>query len=91
MGTGRVSGATGRGGRTIGSASGIEQREVWKKSPVSQRAFSVKKYHRMAGILGEDDRVELIEGELTEMSPIGSPYAACVNRISWLLYKFAGT
>ncbi len=53
-------------------------------TPVSaKRLFTVDEFHRMAeaGILGEDDRVELIEGELIEMTPIGSRHAACVNRL----------
>lgn len=43
-----------------------------------------------AGILTEDDRVELIEGEVIEMSPIGSRHAACVNRLNNLLSRLAG-
>ncbi|MCI0531887.1 MAG: Uma2 family endonuclease [candidate division Zixibacteria bacterium] len=39
-----------------------------------------------AGILGEDDRVELIEGEVVKMSPLGSLHAACVDRLITLLY-----
>jgi Uma2 family endonuclease len=42
------------------------------------------------GILTEDDRVELIEGEIVEMSPIGSRHAACVNRLNMLLSRQAG-
>jgi Uma2 family endonuclease len=40
---------------------------------VSKRLFTVHEYHRMvdAGILSEDDRVELIRGEIIAMSPIG--------------------
>ncbi|MBI3978533.1 MAG: Uma2 family endonuclease, partial [Chloroflexi bacterium] len=36
---------------------------------LTRRRFSVNEYHRMAraGILGEDDRVELIDGEIIEM------------------------
>lgn len=47
----------------------------------SKRLFTVAEYHRMgeAGILAEDDRVELIEGEIVEMTPIGSRHAACVR------------
>jgi Uma2 family endonuclease len=51
--------------------------------PVKRRRFSIDEYHRMGevGILHEDDRVELIEGEIVEMAPIGSRHAATVARI----------
>ena len=53
---------------------------------VAKRLFTVEEYHRMmeAGILSEDDRVELIDGEIVEMSPMGSRHAACVNRLNAL-------
>lgn len=38
-----------------------------------------------AGILTEDDRVELLNGQLIKMSPIGSKHAACVEKINELL------
>ncbi len=49
-----------------------------------KRRFTVDEYHRMAeaGILSEDDRVELIDGEIVEMVPIGSRHAACVDRLN---------
>ena len=48
-----------------------------------KRLFTVVEYHRMAeaGILGEDDRVELLEGEIVQMSPIRSRHASCVKRL----------
>lgn len=54
--------------------------------------FNVDEYHRMtqAGILSEDARVELIDGEIVEMSPIGSQHAGCVNRSGALLNRKAG-
>ncbi len=42
------------------------------------------------GILSEDDRVELIEGEIVKMSPIGSRHAACVSRLNRLLQRLVG-
>lgn len=52
-----------------------------------RRLFTRSEYHTMleAGILHEDDRVELIEGEIWEMSPIGSKHAACVDRLNMVL------
>ena len=43
-----------------------------------------------AGIFRQDARLELIEGEIVEMSPIGSPHAACVNFLSMLLNRLFG-
>ena len=56
---------------------------------LEKRYFNVDEYYRMAraGVLKPDDRVELIEGEIIKMSPIGSPHAACVSRLSYLLHN----
>ena len=53
---------------------------------IQRRWFNVDEYYRMidARILSEDDRVELIEGEVIRMSPIGKFHAACVKRINSL-------
>lgn len=59
---------------------------------LARRWFTVGEYNRMAetGILSEDDRVELIEGEIVEMSPIGSRHAACVKRLNTFLSRQVG-
>jgi Uma2 family endonuclease len=54
--------------------------------------LTVDDYHRMgeAGILQENDRVELIEGEIVDMPPIGSKHAAMVARLQRLLERATG-
>jgi Uma2 family endonuclease len=59
----------------------------------SARRFNVHEYHRMAaaGILTEDDPVELIEGEIVEMPPMGSTHAACIVRLNRHLVPQVGS
>jgi Uma2 family endonuclease len=56
---------------------------------LSRRVFTVHEYHLMgkAGILTEDDRVELLDGEIVQMTPIGSRHAYCVDRLTQLLVE----
>ncbi len=44
------------------------------ETEVTKKLFTVDEYYRMgeAGIFGEEARLELIEGEIIEMSPVGS-------------------
>ncbi|MCE2464366.1 MAG: Uma2 family endonuclease [Dehalococcoidia bacterium] len=60
---------------------------------VIRRRFTVNEYYLMAqaGILHEDDRVELLEGEIVEMAAIGSRHAACVNRLNRILSEGLGS
>jgi len=57
-----------------------------------KRYFNVDEYYRMAevGLLSPDDRIELIEGEIVEMSPIGRTRAGTVNRASAFLNRQLG-
>ncbi|MFB3905144.1 MAG: Uma2 family endonuclease [Acidobacteriota bacterium] len=59
--------------------------------PVQRYRFSVDDFYRMAeaNILTEDDRVELIDGEVIEMTPIGARHAACVKKLTETLGKWA--
>lgn len=59
---------------------------------LAKRLISVAEYERMGevGILNPADRLELLEGEIYEMSPIGSPHAACVRFLSRLLERKFG-
>lgn len=54
--------------------------------------FTVDEYHRMAdtGILHEDDRVELIDGEIVRMSPVGAQHAGTTKKLNRLLSRALG-
>jgi Uma2 family endonuclease len=54
---------------------------------VTRHKVSLEEFHRMveAGVFPEDLRLELVEGDLVEMSPIGKRHAAKVNRLLALL------
>ncbi len=54
-----------------------------------RRLFNVHEYHQMAeaGILDEDERIELIEGEIVEMSPVGGPHIKRINDVTKLLNR----
>ena len=59
---------------------------------ITKRRFSVKEYYLMAeaGILSPHDRVELIDGEIVQMAPIGSYHAACVDTLTRLFMETLG-
>jgi Uma2 family endonuclease len=54
---------------------------------VRLRPISVAEYHRMGetGILGPDERVQLVNGRIIEMPPIGPRHASHVGRLRRLL------
>ena len=56
---------------------------------IKRKLFSIAEYHKMieAGVFHEDDRLELLGGEIVSMSPIGSRHAACVKRLNKLFMK----
>ena len=49
-----------------------------------RRLFTADEFERMAraGVFGEDERLELIDGEIVEMSPIGPGHGMCVAILS---------
>jgi Uma2 family endonuclease len=54
--------------------------------------WTVDDYHRMGevGLPDPDDRVELIEGEIVEMTPISDAHADASNRLNRLLVLAVG-
>lgn len=59
---------------------------------IARRRFTVQTYEQMiaAGILTEDDRVELIAGEIIDMSPIGIRHMNCLNQAAKRVGRAAG-
>ena len=66
--------------------------EVRERAAMPYHRWSVEEYHQMAlsGLLDETDRVELIEGELIDMAPIGSKHAFRVDSVARALQLAAG-
>ena len=58
-------------------------------APARHWRFTVDDYEQMGltGIFHEDDRVELIEGEIYEMSPIGGPHVECINGLNMMFAR----
>ena len=59
---------------------------------VIKKRFTADEYQRMGqvGILSDRDRVELIDGEVVAMTPIGPRHNACVNHATRALVRAAG-
>jgi Uma2 family endonuclease len=57
-----------------------------------QRRIKVEEYHRIiaAGILREDEPVQLIDGVLVAMTPQGPPHALVIQRLTRLLIQALG-
>ncbi|HEV2272046.1 MAG TPA: Uma2 family endonuclease [Steroidobacteraceae bacterium] len=66
---------------------------VMQEDLVRRHRLTVHEYYRMAevGLLAPDARVELIEGEIIDMAPSGTPHAGILGRLTRLLIAAAGT
>ena len=52
-------------------------------SSATAKRFTIAEYHRLTelGFFGEDDRVELIQGELVKSAAQGTAHAVCETRL----------
>jgi len=59
---------------------------------LKRHRLTVENYHRMAetGVLSDDARVELVNGEIINMAPMGSKHHSAVLRLSSLLNQAVG-
>ena len=62
------------------------------EAEVATYRFSIEEFNKLgeAGIFDEDDRVELLDGEIIVMSPIGSQHAGISMRLHWTLQRRLG-
>lgn len=58
-------------------------------STVVRKHFTIDEFQQIAaaGVFGEDERFELLEGEIVQMSPLGPQHAACVDRLNRSLQR----
>ena len=73
---------------TFSMVQGI-RREIVAMLASKKRGFSADDYQFLGvlGILDEDDRIELIDGEIVVMSPIGNRHSACVDRLNHIFVR----
>ncbi len=61
-------------------------------SLTTAKRFTIAEYHRLAelGFFEENQRVELIKGEIIQMAAKGKPHSVCQTRLDRELYKLVG-
>ena len=66
--------------------------DILTRHPVRRHRLTVQDYHRLgeAGVLRRDDRVELLEGQLVDMSPIGPRHAFVIDLLAKILIPAVG-
>lgn len=60
--------------------------------PFQRELITVEELQRMVetGVFSEDERLELIRGEIVEMTPIGERHFGCVRRLNYRLNRRLG-
>lgn len=76
----------------IGDVNPAEPPDPLLLIPESHRRLTVEVYHRMieAEVLGPDDKVELLEGVLVELTPQSPLHARVIRVLNGLLVRGAG-
>ncbi|MGI8551972.1 MAG: Uma2 family endonuclease [Dehalococcoidia bacterium] len=75
------------------TSGAVDLVEALTREAPARRRFTVDEYYRMAdaGILREDERVELLDGEIVLMAAIRSRHARCVEFLAeWFIIRLVG-
>ena len=77
---------------TVAIRPGSDPGTPSRQAVIVRHRWTVRDYYRLAsaGILNEDSRVELINGEVVDMAPIGSVHAFALNGLSRALFRRLG-
>ncbi len=54
---------------------------IIKQEYVTPKSWTTAEYHRLIeiGVLSSEDKIELLDGQIVEMSPAGNYHAACIE------------
>ena len=71
------------------TATAVRPDPTAARDAIVRHRWSVDDYYRLAeaGVFKEDSRIELVEGEVVDMAPIGSLHAYTLDRLARLLYR----
>lgn len=69
--------------RVLAEAGLLPSKSATKSLVAASRKFTVDEYMQMVelGVLGKEDRLELVDGVILEMAPVGRPHELRVNRL----------
>lgn len=70
------------------TATAVRPDPTSAQDAIIRHRWNVDDYYRLAdaGVFNEDSRIELVEGEVVDMAPIGSMHAFALNNLTRLLY-----
>ena len=65
---------------------------IIKQEYVTPKTWTTAEYHRLIeiGVLSSEDKIELLDGQIVEMSPAGNYHAACIDYIGPYLERIIG-
>lgn len=65
---------------------------IIKQEYVTPKSWTTAEYHRLIeiGVLSSEDKIELLDGQIVEMSPAGNYHAACIDYIGHYLAQIFG-
>ena len=73
--------------KVLAEAGLLSPKSTAKSAAASQRKFTVDEYMQMVdlGVIGKEDRLELVDGVILEMAPAGRPHGRRTHRVARLL------